>query len=219
LLPRAQGPVHPEHAAPTAGSGELQDESAHLWFVELRGRPLAAGGRSAEVARNRTLFRDAARDSGIEYQERMVFERLWNGLSVSATTAAAGKLAQLSGVEAVYPVEVVHIPELDQDGGGTDMATALAMTGADFAQLDLGLSGQGIRVAVMDTGIDYHHPDLGGCFGPGCRVVAVGISSAMTSTPIPPVRPTTRYPCPGPIRTTAMVTAPMWPASSVPVAA
>ena len=22
----------------------------------------------------------------------------------------------------------------------------------------------------MDTGIDYDHPDLGGCFGPGCRV-------------------------------------------------
>ncbi|HET9227052.1 MAG TPA: S8 family serine peptidase, partial [Thermoanaerobaculia bacterium] len=32
------------------------------------------------------------------------------------------------------------------------------------------LSGAGVRVAVMDTGIDVDHPDLGGCFGPGCRV-------------------------------------------------
>src|SRR5262249_15990454 len=30
--------------------------------------------------------------------------------------------------------------------------------------------GEGIDVAIIDTGIDYTHPDLGGCFGPGCRV-------------------------------------------------
>ena len=44
------------------------------------------------------------------------------------------------------------------------------MTQADIAQNELGLTGQGVRVAIMDTGIDYDHPDLGGCFGPGCRV-------------------------------------------------
>jgi subtilisin family serine protease len=44
------------------------------------------------------------------------------------------------------------------------------MTGADIAQSDLGYTGTGIKVAVMDTGIDYDHPDLGGCFGPGSRV-------------------------------------------------
>ncbi len=44
------------------------------------------------------------------------------------------------------------------------------MTGADYAQNTLGFTGKGVKVAVMDTGIDYHHPDLGGCFGAGCRV-------------------------------------------------
>jgi len=33
------------------------------------------------------------------------------------------------------------------------------------------LKGQGIRVAVIDTGVDYMHPDLGGGFGPGFKVV------------------------------------------------
>lgn len=33
-----------------------------------------------------------------------------------------------------------------------------------------GLTGKGIRVAVIDTGIDYNHPMLGGCYGPGCKV-------------------------------------------------
>jgi subtilisin family serine protease/sugar lactone lactonase YvrE len=33
------------------------------------------------------------------------------------------------------------------------------------------VTGQGITIAIIDTGIDYRHPDLGGCFGPGCKVI------------------------------------------------
>ena len=33
-----------------------------------------------------------------------------------------------------------------------------------------GLTGKGIKIAVIDTGIDYRHPALGGCFGKGCLV-------------------------------------------------
>jgi len=37
---------------------------------------------------------------------------------------------------------------------------------------DLGrpVTGVGIRVAIIDSGVDYAHPALGGCFGNGCRV-------------------------------------------------
>ncbi len=36
------------------------------------------------------------------------------------------------------------------------------MTGADVAYSELGLTGEGIRVGVIDSGIDIDHPDLGG---------------------------------------------------------
>ncbi len=35
----------------------------------------------------------------------------------------------------------------------------------------LGVAGNGVTVCVVDTGINYTHTDLGGCFGPGCKVV------------------------------------------------
>jgi subtilisin family serine protease len=32
------------------------------------------------------------------------------------------------------------------------------------------MTGRGVTVAIIDTGIDYTHSYLGGCFGPGCKV-------------------------------------------------
>ncbi|KAI9593324.1 peptidase S8/S53 domain-containing protein, partial [Syncephalis fuscata] len=37
------------------------------------------------------------------------------------------------------------------------------------------LTGQGINIGIIDSGIDYLHPALGGCFGKECRV-AVGMN-------------------------------------------
>jgi len=33
------------------------------------------------------------------------------------------------------------------------------------------ITGKDIKIAIIDTGVDYTHPDLGGCFGTGCKVV------------------------------------------------
>lgn len=33
------------------------------------------------------------------------------------------------------------------------------------------LLGTGVTIAVIDTGVDYLHPDLGGCFGSTCKVI------------------------------------------------
>lgn len=165
--------LDPLTPAPSAETGEMIDETSYLWFVELSSDPTVAGGRLIDVQREKANFRRAANNEDVQYQERMAFNTLWNGLSVQASPADAGRLAQLPGVRAIYPVEIISIPEaIDPGGNSPNMATALAMTGADIAQNTLGLTGQGIKVAVMDTGIDYDHPDLGGCFGPGCRVEA-----------------------------------------------
>jgi subtilisin family serine protease len=33
-----------------------------------------------------------------------------------------------------------------------------------------GVTGKGFRIAIVDSGVDYTHPALGGCIGPGCLV-------------------------------------------------
>ena len=58
------------------------------------------------------------------------------------------------------------------------------MAGADVAQSELGYTGKSIKVAVMDTGIDYDHPDLGGCFGRAAVLSWVGTLSVMTIMPM-----------------------------------
>ncbi|KAM3433199.1 hypothetical protein MY4824_006122 [Beauveria thailandica] len=45
----------------------------------------------------------------------------------------------------------------------------LAMTQVDKMHA-AGFKGEGIKVAIVDTGVDYTHEALGGCFGPGCKV-------------------------------------------------
>jgi type VI secretion system secreted protein VgrG len=44
--------------------------------------------------------------------------------------------------------------------------------GASNVQSSYGVNGSGMTVAVIDTGIDYNNPGLGGGFGAGSRVVA-----------------------------------------------
>ncbi|GAA5921646.1 hypothetical protein JCM3775_001744 [Rhodotorula graminis] len=33
-----------------------------------------------------------------------------------------------------------------------------------------GILGAGVKIAVLDSGVDYTNPILGGCFGPGCHI-------------------------------------------------
>ncbi|KAF9294966.1 hypothetical protein BGZ74_011023 [Mortierella antarctica] len=44
------------------------------------------------------------------------------------------------------------------------------ITGVLEVHEKLGLYGKGIKIGIIDTGIDYTHPALGGCFGEGCKV-------------------------------------------------
>lgn len=166
------GPIFAQSPTGTSAPGAqtpVFDETPRLWFVELASPPTADGGNAATLAAERNAFRTQARSAGVKFTERYVYESLFNGLSVKIAASDAAKLSRVQGVQRIYPVGTVELHD-DPAIASSDQQDWLSMTGADYSQNALGLRGDGVRVAVMDTGIDYLHPDLGGCFGPGCRV-------------------------------------------------
>jgi minor extracellular serine protease Vpr len=146
----------------------LAETLPNRWFVEFKSPSIRAGGSEISLLREKTLFETETQAVGVDFQLNREFRLLWNGVSITASSYEANKIARLSSVKAVFPMEIIHLPEVTplED---PEMATAVHMTGANIAQ-EWGFTGEGIKVAIMDTGIDYVHPDLGDCFGPGCRV-------------------------------------------------
>ncbi len=163
----------------TAGPSQATNETPSQWFVELTGAPQAdvdatfteqqkANYRAARRA-ERDAWRGAARARGLQYRELQAYDVLWNGLAIEITPSQLSVLGLVPGTKDIYPVFATARPET-APMNEPELVSALAMTGADVTQSELGFTGAGIRVAVMDTGVDFDHPDLGGCFGPACRV-------------------------------------------------
>lgn len=146
------------------------DVSPTRWFVEFAGPPTVRGVSPGAVQREHDAFRRAAGAAGVELRERFRYQTLWNGVSVETSASGAATLRSIPGVKAVYPVVEFDAPPAPDSGSVGDVASAIAQTRVDIARSELGLTGAGIKVAIVDTGIDYDHPDLGGCFGPGCKV-------------------------------------------------
>ncbi len=154
--------VEPLKPQPTAEDGEMTDETPAFWFVEFTSPPLADGGDMSAIKQDKAAFKAKAKGVNLQYKERYSFDTLWNGISIEMGKGELAKLSRIPGVKAFYPVMTISLPKEPPAEEVIDLYTALAMTGADIAQSELGYTGAGIRVAVVDTGIDYDHADLGG---------------------------------------------------------
>ncbi|MFH1054966.1 MAG: S8 family serine peptidase [Candidatus Altiarchaeota archaeon] len=82
--------------------------------------------------------------------------------SGSTNMSGISRLANVSAVKAVYPNRRLS-PLIDVAG---------SLIGADYAR-NLNITGQSQRICLIDSGVDYSHPSLGGCrkIGDGCRIV------------------------------------------------
>ncbi|KAG0262538.1 hypothetical protein DFQ27_002281 [Actinomortierella ambigua] len=121
--------------------------------------------------------RNAFRDHQVEYQVRSQY-RIFNGASINVNSQHDGKaLARIPGVKHVWPLEIIEQP-INVNLGypkellelKPELATAHEMTGVNILHHKYKYHGKGVKVGVIDSGIDYKHPALGGCFGKGCRV-------------------------------------------------
>ncbi|KIY47274.1 pyrolysin [Fistulina hepatica ATCC 64428] len=107
-------------------------------------------------------------------------------------------LINMNGVKGLYPVRRYPMPKpvLSEVVGHEtvlpDSESTHIMTGVDKLHAE-GLNGKGISIGIVDTGVDYTHPALGGGFGPGYKVVGgydfVGDNYTGYNTPVPDDNP------------------------------
>ncbi len=83
--------------------------------------------------------------SEIKYEYSII-----NGTALTINTIRLDDLAELSFVKTV---------EFDADTKAV-LATSTVQTGVTRVWLDFGATGKGVKIAVLDTGIDNQHPDL-----------------------------------------------------------
>ncbi|KAG8979396.1 hypothetical protein FRC05_008381 [Tulasnella sp. 425] len=78
------------------------------------------------------------------------------------------------------------VDKLHGEGASASMAIK---SGRNVNLCNIGYTGKGIKVAIIDTGIDYLHPALGGGYGPGFKVSHgydfVGDAYTGANTPVP----------------------------------
>ncbi|KAL5632826.1 hypothetical protein ACGC1H_005690 [Rhizoctonia solani] len=104
------------------------------------------------------------------------------------------KLAESGNVQSIFPVYSHSLPDpidpqiLSDSYQPRDTQPSHVMTGVDKLHAE-GIRGNGIKIGIIDSGIDYTHPALGGKFGPGNKVIGgydfVGDAYRGSSGPAP----------------------------------
>lgn len=129
-------------AAAKGGSVEAIANSAavaQLAVVEAQQRPWIAALRSGDI-RGTYLFD---------------VQRVANGIAAEMTADEAARVAAMPGVRRVVPLATLK-PLLSAS------ATLIGAPSFWNPSSGIGLRGEGVRIGVIDSGIDYLHVDLGG---------------------------------------------------------
>ncbi|KAK0437979.1 pyrolysin [Desarmillaria tabescens] len=122
---------------------------------------------------------------------------IFTGASMTLSTPEdVARVNGIPGVQAIRPVMKIPPPEpIDMfivddpnDPRLPDSLSTHVMTGVDKLHEE-GLSGKGIKIGIIDTGVDYTHPALGGAIGPGHKIIGgydfVGDAYNGANTPQP----------------------------------
>lgn len=169
----SQGPVggspsatapKPAPQRPLLSTSDVSTSSTR-WILQLQADPTESSAET--VKREQDAFRAAAAAAKIEYQELHTYSKLLNGFTIKATESEIRRLRNLPGVTQVSPVTYFTAPVLDkntknEDQNIAEMFYARGMTGVTQAAKELGLTGKGVKVGVIDSGIEKDHPAFKG---------------------------------------------------------
>jgi subtilisin family serine protease/photosystem II stability/assembly factor-like uncharacterized protein len=151
--------------APALSSGHgLSSPAAR---VRQGSRAAVADAHTALVAADARIVA-MIKSRGVAARVTASYTYAFNGAAMSVSAADLETLESTPGVAHVYPDSTVHASSLDPALGLIRAPRVWKRKDGSGHATD----GNGVTVAVIDTGVDYHDADLGGGFGPGHKVVA-----------------------------------------------
>jgi subtilisin family serine protease len=121
------------------------------------GRPLSKADKQAirsQIKRGQDALKSAIVGAGGKVQRQ--YQDAYNGIRVRVSIRNVPKLAALPGVVSIHPIRIYH----------KTLTTAVPFTGVPAAWQDFGYTGKGVKIAIIDSGIDYTHADFGGAGTP-----------------------------------------------------
>ncbi|KAL4251464.1 Alkaline protease 1 [Abortiporus biennis] len=138
------------------------------------------------------------RKIGFTVKKEFNNQQFFIGASITLDNPTDRKqIAAIPGVKAVRPVISVSIPKpvkihvvtgFDDPELPPDTESTHILTGVDKLHAQ-NIIGTGVKIGVIDTGIDYTHPVLGGGIGPGHKIIGgfdfVGDNFTGSNTPVP----------------------------------
>ncbi|MEV6104471.1 S8 family serine peptidase [Streptomyces sp. NPDC051940] len=161
-------------------AAEPANQGSQRVIVELTGDGALAAApgpmknaRAADVKEQRQKLKarqDAfladAKDRGVDARSVRELNLLANAVAMTVDGADVAKLRALPGVRSVVEdgMNKAAVAEANKVVGNPEVWQQRDPSGAN-------VTGKGTTVAVLDTGVDYSHPDLGGAFGEGHKVV------------------------------------------------
>ncbi|MFN7249458.1 MAG: S8 family serine peptidase [Anaerobacillus sp.] len=108
---------------------------------------------------------------GVKAKKGFTYSHAINGMAVKVKASEVHKLLELEGVLLVEPdLEVVALANPTVSNDGVEYINSVTHLDVP-AVWDLGYEGENVKVAVLDTGIDYHHPDFEGVYKGGFNFV------------------------------------------------
>lgn len=106
----------------------------------------------AKIQWEQEVFTQQMEQSGMEYDLVYSFQKLFNGVSLTIDPENLVEIQTMAGVQKVFPAMIFERPKpLMKDSGGK--------VAAPYAW-NLGYKGEGMVVAVIDSGFDPSHPDF-----------------------------------------------------------
>ena len=153
-VPNCNGPQPSGVVAPAVTEALAADGTARVMIAF----EVAALERMAPGARGTVAAREAISAAGEDVVERFGPSEFTLRHRYGSVNAVAGEITA-AGLERLLADPSVVRVDLDQGGRG-QLAEGVPLASLDDVQA-LGLTGAGVTVAVVDSGLDTNHPDLG----------------------------------------------------------